>query len=145
MDGGSVPGLTGGGHAAPLLGELAEALFQATDWPYRPESVRSANGREWIPGVSDPEEASRAPLEAKVVSPPPDYTWRGTDGGPARVALRAVGPEAETVHWFVNGRWLGEACLQREWVVELEAGTHSVRAVFGNGRAESRTVTILSL
>ena len=144
LDGETVPGLSGSTHAAPLLGRVAEACFSRGEWPHRTPDLGEWRGREVVAGVTDPtpEPVTRT-LRAKVVSPAPEFTWKGLDGASPRLRLRAAGPEGEAAHWFLNGQWLGKIPLNTDRWVEVEPGGHELRAVFEDGRAETRSVRVL--
>lgn len=144
LDGESVPGMSGSTHAAPLLGRVAERVFSERDWPRRPPDVRQWRGRWMVTGVTDPVwDRSPGTARAKVVSPAPDFTWKGREEETLYLNLRAVGPRGEAAHWFLNGRWLGEFPLNGAHRVELSPGRHTLRAVFADGRAETRRVQVL--
>jgi penicillin-binding protein 1C len=143
MDGGGVHGLSGSTHAAPLLGKLAEEIFETRMWPQATEDQGVWQNRERIAGITDPDVKDGGKVSARILSPEPGFElW--VEGETARVNLQAAGKSAaEEVHWFVDGRWIGKRPAGRVSSHVFGKGRHEVRAVFADGTADQRTVTIL--
>ncbi|MDF3130581.1 transglycosylase domain-containing protein [Kiritimatiellaeota bacterium B1221] len=144
MDGGSVNGLSGSSHAAPLLGELAGELFGpgSEAWPEAPESVVQWKGREVIAGVTDPALSPKViKVRNRILRPDPNFQIQLLDGERMMLPMQVSG-EGE-VDWFVNGAWVGKVDSQKTITREFEVGAYEIRAVFADGSADTRRVKIL--
>jgi penicillin-binding protein 1C len=145
MDGGTVEDFSGSQHAAPLLGRLASKLLKSGDplWPQPGDDVVHWQGREVLRGISDPENDAPAPAStARIVSPIPDLDYRSLEGAEAWIPLSAQGGGAGNIHWFINGTWAFEAPAGREQAWRFPEGSHQIRAVFPDGRSQTRHIRI---
>lgn len=144
MDGGTVNGLSGAGHAAPLLGELAERLLGpgSESWPEAPEGVVTWQGREIIAGLSQPEAEPAFPPRQTIVRPGPDARYQMLTAAPMQLPLQVWGKPGEKVHWFVNGRWIGEQAVGEPLLHPFSAGVYEIRAVFADGTTDRRELRI---
>lgn len=144
MDGGAVEGLSGGGHAAPILGELAEALLGpgSGEWPRAPERVVQWQGREMLRGITNPMAAQETAMRQQILSPAPQSHLQRLDGGPVQVKLQVTGRSGEQVHWFVNGGWIGARPVEDEWAYTFSSGRYALRAVFADGQSDTRELRI---
>ena len=144
MDGGTVNGLSGAGQAAPLLGELAQELFGPGEesWPERPQSLSTWQGREIIVGITNPEAGNEVPSTQHIVRPAPAARYQMVTAAPLLLRLQARGKAQEKVHWFVNGRWIGEQAVEAVLVHAFTPGHYDIRAVFADGRSDSRQLWI---
>jgi len=145
LDGKGVSGLSGSTHAAPILGRIAMELVSPNAWPEPSSDVVQQQGQEVIRGVTDPYLHTMVSKThpPRILSPRPDFTWKGLEVGDLTLPLKADVPDATTVHWFVNGNWVGKTESSQALPHVFSKGQHTVRAVFPEGRSETRTVTVL--
>lgn len=145
MDGGRVPGLSGAGHAVPIVGKVAEELFSGTGgdrWLRPPPEWVKVDGKERMRGMTDPRAEREQTKRAGILSPPPAYAWRGVEEGDVRIRLEVTGAEGEEVHWFLNGKWLGAFAGEGAHHLKMKPGRHRLRAVFADGRSEERRISV---
>ncbi len=144
MDGAAVPGLGGGSHAAPLLARLAPDLLpgDVLSWPIPPPELRTSPRGEWIAGVSDPAAAEAPPLP-RILSPPPEFELRLEQGGQGWLSLRAADPAGGSIHWFVDGQWIGASPSSLPLARLFDSGRYTLRAVFSDGSSETRRIVLL--
>ncbi len=146
LDGGSVEGLSGAAHAAPLLGQIAMEMMPTTVWPSPTTDLVQVQGHELLRGITDPAVMTQKnrTTPSVILSPRPDFTWKGLEKDTLTLPLKANAPLGSAIHWFVNGDWVGKSGPEESIPFSFAQGTHTVRAVFPDGQAETRTVTILS-
>ncbi|MCF7838938.1 MAG: hypothetical protein K9N49_09950, partial [Candidatus Marinimicrobia bacterium] len=93
----------------------------------------------WPLAATAPARPARAPppTAVRITSPAPDSTFRRLSGlqpDTQQLALNAVsdGP-GETLHWFVNDRYLGAVASGETLFWPLERGTHQIVCSTGHG------------
>jgi penicillin-binding protein 1C len=152
-DGSGRPALVGAQVAAPLAGDILRTLFEggASPWYQVPEGLavrRGSDGMpEWhMPGISVPvQQALAGVMPLRIVTPVNGTVYQivADERLQQSIVLQAEGMGSrETLHWFVNGGFLGttHGGQTLEWV--LRAGAQTLVCVADGGQRAETQISI---
>lgn len=129
MDNGRVNGLTGGTHAAPLLGDISRALIREERFAVKPKEIIAWREGEILAGITDPDLPAASPEPFRIVYPTPGFSMVTRGAESVRLPLRTSGGLGGRVHWFCGGEWVGAWEANDTPSIKLPLGVHHLRAV----------------
>ncbi len=153
-DGAGSSALIGARSSAPLAADIFRAIGRGAHDPwYAPpaglrERMTADGDREWhIPGISIPAQATRRAEETLTIVFPVDGSVFSLAPEPCsgrKLFLRAAGmPPSTPLHWFANGRYLGEARNNAPFPWSPQAGAWQLAVVAPCGMRAATGIRVL--